>query len=54
MIPSMPPYCFDLETQDLPKGAYTKIYTASVYQTNEFHMNPHVEETSMLLYSPTI
>ena len=54
MIPSVSPYCFDLETWDLPKSVYTKIYTANVYQINEFHMNPRVEETPTLLRSPTI
>lgn len=54
MIPSISPYCFDLETRDLPKSVYAKIYTACVHQTNEFHVNRHVEETSILLHSPTI
>lgn len=40
MISRISPYCFDLETWDLSNSVYTKIYTASVHQTNEFHISP--------------
>lgn len=42
-------FFFNSQTGDLPKTA-----TASVYLTNVFHRNHHVEETPSLLYSPAI